>query len=106
VVLPGDGDGIELKPWRSAQSAVVGSSIAFAQAVADALARTFPQAPVIVRTGGMSVLEPVLCPAIVVESAPAARSGPESMSMRGYTTYEYTQTVARAIEEFVRKSRT
>lgn len=106
VVLPGDGDGIELKPWRSAQSAVVGSSIAFAQAVADGLARSFPQAPVIVRTGGMSVLEPVLCPAIVVESAPAARSGPESMSMRGYTTYEYTQTVARAIEEFVRRSRT
>jgi hypothetical protein len=53
----------------------------------------------------MSVLEPVLCPAIVVESAPAARSGPESMSMRGYTTYDYTQTVARAIEDFVRKSR-
>ncbi|HYJ33284.1 MAG TPA: N-acetylmuramoyl-L-alanine amidase [Candidatus Binatia bacterium] len=105
VVLPGDGDGIELKPWRSAQSAVVGASIAFAQTVADALARSFPQAPVLVRTGGMSVLEPVLCPAIVVESAPAARSGPESMSMRGYTTYDYTQTVARAIEDFVRKSR-
>lgn len=106
VVLPGDGDGIELKPWRSAQSAVVGSSIAFAQAVADALKRSFPQAPVLVRTGGMSVLEPILCPAIVVESAPAARSGPESMSMRGYTTYDYTQTVARAIEDFVRKSKT
>lgn len=106
VVLPGDGDGIELKPWRSAQSAVVGASIAFAQTVADALARSFPQSPVLVRTGGMSVLEPVLCPAIVVESAPAARSGPESMSIRGYTTYDYTQTVARAIEDFVRKSRT
>jgi len=106
MVLPGDGDGIELKPWRSAQSAVVGPSIAFAQTVADALARTFPQAPVIVRTGGMSALEPVLCPAIVVESAPAARSGPEAMSVRGYTTYEYTQTIARAIEDFVRKSRT
>lgn len=105
VVLPGDGDGIELKPWRSAQSAVAGPSIALAQTVADALARTFPQAPVLVRTGGMSVLEPVLCPAIVVESAPAARSGPEAMSMRGYTTYDYTQTLVRAIEDFVRKSR-
>lgn len=105
VVLPGEGDGIELKPWRSAQSAVVGSSMAFAQRIADALARSFPQAPVQVRSGGMSVLQPVLCPAILLESAPAARSGPEAMSMRGYTTYDYTQTLARAIEEFVRQSR-
>lgn len=105
VVLPGEGDGIELKPWRSAQSAVVGPSMAFAQRIADALARSFPQAPVQVRNGGMSVLQPVLCPAILLESAPAARSGPEAMSMRGYTTYDYTQTLARAIEEFVRKSR-
>ena len=29
----------------------------------------------------------------------------ESMSIRGYTTYEYTQTVARAIEDLVRKSK-
>ncbi|MGE5180174.1 MAG: N-acetylmuramoyl-L-alanine amidase [Bacteroidota bacterium] len=105
VVLPGEGDGIELKPWRSAQSAVVGASIAFAQVVADDLARSFPQSPVIVRTGGMSVLEPVVCPAIVLESAPAARTGPEAMSLRGYTTYDYTQTLARAIEDFVRKSK-
>lgn len=105
VVLPGEGDGIELKPWRSAQSAVVGSSMAFAQRMADALARSFPQSPVLVRTGGMSVLEPLLCPAIVLESAPAARSGPEAMSMRGYTTFDYTQCLARAIEEFVRQSR-
>ena len=105
VILPGEGDGVELKPWRSAQAAVVGSSIAFAQTVADALARSFPQSPVLVRTGGLNLLEPLLCPAIVVESAPAARSGPEAMSMRGYTTYDYSQTMARAIEDFVRKSR-
>lgn|GEM_PF-3269772 len=105
VILPGDGDGIELRPWRSAQAASVGGSMALAQAIADGLARSFPQSPVFVRTGEMSTLEPVLCPAVIIESAPAARSGPEAMSMRGYTTYDYTQTVARAIEEFVRKSR-
>jgi len=47
----------------------------------------------------------VTCPAIILESAPAVRSGPDAMSARAYTTYDYTQTVARAIEEFVRKSR-
>jgi hypothetical protein len=40
-----------------------------------------------------------------LESAPAVRSAAEPMSVRGYTTYEFTQTVARAIEDFVRKSR-
>jgi hypothetical protein len=52
----------------------------------------------------MSVLEPTLCPAIMIESAPASRAGPEAMSMRGYTIYDYTQTVAHAIEDFVRRS--
>jgi N-acetylmuramoyl-L-alanine amidase len=105
VLLPGDGDGIELRPWRAAQAPVAGSSMALAQAVADGLAQSFPTTPVFVRTGEMSVLEPVLCPAIILESAPAVRSAAETMSIRGYTTYEYTQTVARAIEDFVRKSR-
>ena len=105
VILPGDGDGIELRPWSTAQSSLAGSSLALAQAIADGLAQAFPTSPILVRTGEMSVLEPVLCPAIILESAPAARSAAESMSIRGYTTYEYTLTVARAIEDLVRKSR-
>ena len=105
VLLPGDGDGIELRSWRSAQTAFVGSSIALAQAIADGLATSFPQSPILVRTGAMISLEPVTCPAIILESAPAVRSGPDAMNARAYTTYDYTQTVARAIEEFVRKSK-
>jgi N-acetylmuramoyl-L-alanine amidase len=105
VLLPGDGDGIELRPWSSAQAPLVGNSLALAQAVADGLAQSFPTSRILVRTGEMSVLEPVLCPAIILESAPAVRSAVESISVRGYTTYEFTQTVARAIEDFVRKSR-
>ncbi len=105
ILLPGDGDGIELRTWRTAQTAFVGSSMALAQAIADGLASSFPQSPILVRTGEMVVLEPVTCPAIILESAPAVRSGPDAMSARAYTTYDYTQTVARAIEEFVRKSR-
>ena len=105
VILPGDGDGIELRPWRSAQAPTVGLSMALAQAIADGLSNSFPNSPIFVRTGEMIVLEPILCPAVILESAPAVRSGSEAMSVRAYTTYEYTQTVARAIEEFVRKSR-
>lgn len=105
VLLSGEGGDAELLPSRSAQTPVVGSSLAFAQSVADGLQRTFPQSPVLVRTGRMSVLEPALCPAIILESAPASRAGPEAMSMRGYTIYDYTQTVAHAIEDFVRRSK-
>jgi len=105
VLLSGEGGDAELLPSRSAQSPVAGSSLAFAQSVADGLQRTFPQSPVLVRTGRMSVLEPALCPAIILESAPASRAGPEAMSMRGYTIYDYTQTVAHAIEDFVRRSK-
>jgi N-acetylmuramoyl-L-alanine amidase len=105
VLLSGEGDDAELLPWRAAQLPVVGNSLALAQSVADGLQRTFPQSPVLVRTGRMSVLEPALCPAILLESAPASRAGPEAMSMRGYTIYDYTQTVAHAIEDFVRRSR-
>jgi N-acetylmuramoyl-L-alanine amidase len=105
ILLPGDGDGIELRTWRSAQTAFVGSSMALAQAIADGLASSFPHSPILVRTGELVVLEPVTCPAVILESAPAVRSGPGAMSARAYTTYDYAQTVARAIEEFVRKSR-
>ena len=104
VLLSGEGGDAELLPSRTAQSPVVGSSLALAQSVADGLQRTFPQSPVFVRTGRMSVLEPTLCPAIILESAPASRVGPESM-MRGYTIYDYTQTIAHAIEDFVRRSK-
>lgn len=105
VLLSGEGGDTELLPARAAQSPVAGSSLAFAQSVADGLQRTFPQSPVLLRTGRMSVLEPALCPAIILESAPASRTGPEAMSMRGYTIYDYTQTVAHAIEDFVRRSK-
>ena len=105
VLLSGEGGDAELLPSRAAQTPVVGSSLALAQSVADGLQRTFPQSPVLVRTGRMSVLEPALCPAIILESAPASRAGPEAMSMRGYTIYDYTQTVAHAIEDFIRRSK-
>ena len=105
VLLSGEGGDAELLPSRAAQAPVVGSSLALAQSVADGLGRTFPQSPILVRTGRMSVLEPALCPAILLESAPASRAGPEAMSMRGYTIYDYTQTIAHAIEDFVRRSR-
>ncbi|HEX7078893.1 MAG TPA: N-acetylmuramoyl-L-alanine amidase, partial [Candidatus Eisenbacteria bacterium] len=105
LLLPGGHGDVEMRPWRTAQLASVGSSMALAQSVADALARTFPQSPVVFRTGRMSMLEPVLCPAILLESAPAARTGPEAMSLRGYTIYDYTQTVAHAIEDFIRRSK-
>lgn len=106
VLLSGEGGDAELLPWRAAQTPAVGSSLALAQSVADGLLRTFPQSPVLVRTGRMSVLEPSLCASILLESAPASRAGPEAMSMRGYTVYDYTQTVAHAIEDFVRRSKT
>lgn len=105
VLLSGEGGDAELLPARAAQSPVVGSSLAFAQSIADGLLRTFPQNPVLVRTGRMSVLEPALCPAIIIESAPASRAGPEAMSLRGYTIYDYTQTLAHSIEDFVRRSK-
>ncbi|MGE5176583.1 MAG: N-acetylmuramoyl-L-alanine amidase [Hyphomicrobiales bacterium] len=104
LLLPG-GDDTEMRPWRTAQLGEVGASMALAQSVVDALTRTFPQSPVLSETGRMSVLEPVLCPAILLESAPAARTGPEAMSLRGYTIYDYTQTIAHAVEDFVRRSR-
>lgn len=104
LLLSGSDDA-EMRPWRTAQLGSVGSSMALAQSVVAALTRTFPQSPVLFRTGRMSVLEPVLCPAILLESAPAARTGPEAMSLRSYTIYDYTQTIANAIEDFVRRSK-
>jgi len=99
----GDRDA-ELMPWRGAQTNSAGASMALGQTVADALRNVFPATPTVVGTGRFGVLEPIACPAILLESAPTARSGPESVSPRSYTIYDYTQTVARAIEEFVRRS--
>ena len=99
----GDHDS-ELMPWRGAQSASAGASLAFGQTIADALGRVFPATPTVTGTGRLGVLEPISCPAVLLESAPTARSGPEAVSPRSYTIYDYTQTVARAIEEFVRRS--
>lgn len=78
--------------------------MAFGQSIADALSKVFPATPTVSGTGRFNVLEPISCPAVLLESAPTARSGPEAVSPRAYTIYDYTQTVARAIEEFVRRS--
>lgn len=102
--IPEDVDGVPLRPWLGAQSSVVGSSLALAQAVADSLTHAFPQTPVTLTSGRVRVLEPVACPALFLESAPAARSGPEAMS-RGYTIYDYTRVVSDAIERVVRMKR-
>ena len=102
--LPEDIDGVLLRPWLGAQASAVGSSMALAQAIADSLQHSFPGAPVLTRQGPMRVLEPVVCPAILLESAPAARSGPDAMS-RSYTIYDYARTVAEAIEKFVKAAR-
>lgn len=101
---PEEIDGVPFRFWSRAQASVVGTSMALAQSIADSLRRGFPQTPVRVGTGRMRILEPVECPAIFLESAPASRSGPEAMS-RGYTIYDYTRIVAEAIERFVKAAR-
>ena len=78
--------------------------MALAQAIADSLQRTFPGTPVLAEAARMRVLLPLVCPAVLLESAPALRAGPEALS-RGYTIYDYTRTVAEAIEKFVKAAR-
>ena len=102
--LPEDIDGLTLRPWLGAQAPAVGSSMALAQAIADSLQHAFPGTPVLTRYGPMRMLEPIVCPAILLESAPSPRSGPDAMS-RGYTIYDYTRVVADAIEKFVKAAR-
>ncbi len=104
ITIGGGDRDTELVPWRGAQMTSAGPSMALGQTVADALRHVFPATPTVIGTGRLGVLEPISCPAILLESAPTARSGPESMSPRSYTIFDYTQTVARAIEEFVRRS--
>lgn len=97
-------DGVPLKPWQNAQAPIVGSSMALAQAIADSLQSEFPGTPVLAETARMRVLGPLVCPAVLLESAPAPRAGPDALS-RGYTIYDYTRTVAEAIEKFVKAGR-
>ena len=104
ITIGGGDRDAELMPWRDAQGASAGASMAFGQSVANALRKVFPATPTLVETGRLGALEPIGCPAILLESAPTARSGPEAVSPRAYTIYDYTQTVARAIDEFIRKS--
>ncbi len=102
--IPTEIDGVPFRPWLTAQAPFVGSSMALGQAIADSLASTFPRTPVVVGSGRMRVLEAVVCPAILLESAPAARGGQGAMT-RTYTTYDYTRAVAEAVEGFVKGRR-
>jgi N-acetylmuramoyl-L-alanine amidase len=104
--VPEDIMGAPLLPWDSAQAGAVGNSMAVAQSVVDALTRAFPQSPVRVYAGPVLVVAPVVCPAILLENAPVARTAtPEAMAARSYTIYDYTQVVAGAIEQLVRGAR-
>jgi N-acetylmuramoyl-L-alanine amidase len=102
--MPEEIDGIPLRPWFGAQSSSIGSSLALAQTIADSLSHAFPHVAVRMGSGRVRVLGPVSCPAILLESAPAARAGAESVG-RSYTIYDYTRTVAAAIGNLVRASR-
>ncbi|MBI4364453.1 MAG: N-acetylmuramoyl-L-alanine amidase [Candidatus Latescibacteria bacterium] len=105
LALEGDAGGAELKPWDSAQAAAAGSSIAVGQAIADALARTFPQSRVAFRTGRIGVLEPIASPAVLLECAPSPRGGPEAMSLRGYSLRDVAKAIAQTIQDLARGGR-
>lgn len=102
VPLGNGGEGPFLRPWRAAQAPEAGSSMALGQAVADALGRAFPGTAVSFRPAPINVLEPVLCPAILIEIAPSPRSGPEAQSLRAYTVGDVAQTVVQAIRDVSR----
>jgi len=99
--LGGDG-GAEMHPWDSAQAQSTGTSMAVGQTIADALARNYPQTSITFRTGRLSVLEPVAGAAILLECAPAPRSGPEAMSLQGYNVHEIARIVAQSIQDLAR----
>ncbi len=101
LTLGGEG-GAEMHPWDSAQVQATGTSMALGQTIADALARNYPQTSVAFRIGRLSVLEPIAAPAVLLECAPAPRSGPQAMSLQGYTTREIARIVAQSIQELVR----
>jgi len=102
--LGGEG-GVEMHPWDSAQSQAAGTSMAVGQAIADGLARNFPQASVVFRTGRLIVLEPVAAPAVLIECAPAPKGRPEAMGLQGYTVRDVARTMAQAIQDLVRAGR-
>jgi N-acetylmuramoyl-L-alanine amidase len=97
--------GAEMHPWESAQMPAAGTSMAVGQAIADALAKNYPQTNISFRTGRMIVLEPVSCAAVVLEVAPAPR-GPEAMSLQGYTVHEIARIVAQSIQDLARGAHT
>jgi len=102
-IVVGDGNvALPMPAWRGAQSPFAGTSLALAEGVARALRQVFPATPTVTEAGRLETLQSVACPALLLESAPTARTGPEASSPRGYTIYDYTQTVARAVDEFVR----
>ena len=101
LTVGGEG-GAEMHPWDSAQNPSTGTSMAVGQAIADALARSFPQTSVAFRTGRLSVLESVASPAVFLECAPAPKGGPEAMSLQGYTIREIARIVAQTIQDLAR----
>ncbi|TMQ56869.1 MAG: hypothetical protein E6K76_12085 [Candidatus Eisenbacteria bacterium] len=101
LTLGGEG-GAEMHSWDSAQNPSTGTSMAVGQAIADALARSFPQTSVVFRTGRLSVLESVASPAVFLECAPAPKGGPEAMSLQGYSIREIARIVAQTIQDLVR----
>jgi N-acetylmuramoyl-L-alanine amidase len=86
--LGGEG-GVDMHPWESAQTQSIGTSMAIGQAIADALARTYPQTAVSFRTGHLSVLEPIAGAAVLLECAPAP-------------SREMARVVAQAIQDLAR----
>jgi N-acetylmuramoyl-L-alanine amidase len=98
----GSEGGAEMHPWDSAQNQATGTSMAVGQAIADALARNFPQTSVAFRTGRLSVLESIASPAVLIECAPAPRGGPEAMSLQGYSIREIARIVAQTIQDLAR----
>ncbi|HYQ89611.1 MAG TPA: N-acetylmuramoyl-L-alanine amidase [Candidatus Binatia bacterium] len=100
LALGGEG-GAEMHPWESAQSQSTGTSMAVGQAIADALAKNYPQTSITFRTGRLSVLEPVAGAAVLLECAPAPRN-PEAMSLQGYTVHEMARIVAQSIQDLAR----
>jgi N-acetylmuramoyl-L-alanine amidase len=98
----GGESGTEMHAWDLAQNQAIGTSMALGQTIADALARNYPQTSVVFRTGRLSVLEPVAAPAVLLECGPAPRSGPEAMSLQGYSTREIARIVAQSIQNLVR----
>jgi len=93
--------GAELHPWESAQSQSAGTSMAVGQALADALSKNYPQSSISFRTGRLGVLEPVACPAVLLECAPPPR-GAEAMSLQGYSSGQIAKVVAATIQDLAR----